>query len=66
MAVSLSTLAKARCSGKVDTRAPPWPEMRREKTSRYNEYGYLRYHLSRTELECFSNWKNDFMRLFEG
>ncbi|TQN74885.1 Protein Rf1 [Colletotrichum shisoi] len=44
----------------------PWvQEMRREKTSRYNEYGYLRYHLSKTELECFSDWKNDFMRLFE-
>ncbi|KAK1983516.1 pentatricopeptide repeat domain-containing protein [Colletotrichum cereale] len=44
----------------------PWTdELAREKTTRYQEYGYLRHHLDESELERFANWKKDFMRLFE-
>ncbi|KAK1967534.1 pentatricopeptide repeat domain-containing protein [Colletotrichum sublineola] len=44
----------------------PWMhELAREKKTRYQEYGYLRHFLDKTELKRFTNWKNDFLRLFE-
>ncbi|KAK1997816.1 pentatricopeptide repeat domain-containing protein [Colletotrichum falcatum] len=40
-------------------------ELAHERKARYQEYGYLRYHLDKSELKHFANWKNDLVRLFE-
>ncbi|OLN82219.1 Protein Rf1, mitochondrial [Colletotrichum chlorophyti] len=49
-------------SGDLD----PWEqELARERVSRYQEYGYVRHHFSKAELDQFADWKDDFIKLME-